>query len=283
MTTENNHEEPQQTVVTSRIKAIKQPYGGYIPTKSLKERQLTGRPELHPMGDENIAPTTMGTVVDLLIRLCLAEDSSDTYRFLLTVAYRYGMANDCLRMIESVSKGLDELMGNCIREAVRLSAFESSYRSGMFVDPYSISEPDPKTIENIREMVTRGILMTKELTQNNGKGFKMGFSVWGDGRESADKTAKYIFLGDGDLLTNYGIYDYKVSKKKPNKNHTLQLLIYWQMLKYNEEVNKGYHYDDIKELGIINPRLATMYTINVRNIDQEIIDIVNKDVIGYDV
>ena len=69
----------------------------------------------------------------------------------------------------------------------------------------------------------------------------------------------------------------KVLKYNPNKDHTLQLLIYYLMgLRSNHEEFKEMEY-----LGIFNPRKNIAYEYKISDIDSEIIKIVEKEVIGY--
>ncbi|WP_421789901.1 hypothetical protein [Gardnerella sp. DNF01192] len=58
------------------------------------------------------------------------------------------------------------------------------------------------------------------------------------------------------------MWDFKVSKEKLDKDQTLQLLMYWRM---------GLHsihpeFQNIKYLGIYNPRMNKVYRIAVENI-----------------
>ena len=57
-----------------------------------------------------------------------------------------------------------------------------------------------------------------------------------------------VNAGDGDFMTADTLWDFKVSKKKPTKDHTLQLIMYWRM---------GLHsihpeYKNVRYLGIVN-------------------------------
>ena len=74
-----------------------------------------------------------------------------------------------------------------------------------------------------------------------------------------------ITTGDGDLLTKDTLWDFKVTTSKPNKDHTLQLLIYYL----------------IENLGIFNPRQNTIYQLPISEISDEVIKEVETVVIGY--
>lgn len=83
--------------------------------------------------------------------------------------------------------------------------------------------------------------------------------------------------GDGDFLTKDTLWDFKVSKSRLQPRQTLQLLIYWRM---------GLHsiheeYQDVKYLGVYNPRQNVVYRLAVTQIPQDVIETVETDVIGY--
>lgn len=85
-----------------------------------------------------------------------------------------------------------------------------------------------------------------------------------------------VSSGDGDFTTSDTLWDFKVSKAKPKKEHTLQLLMYWRM---------GLHsihseFKDIQYLGIYNPQLNVVYRISVNKIPVNVIEEVEHDVIG---
>lgn len=86
-----------------------------------------------------------------------------------------------------------------------------------------------------------------------------------------------VMTGDGDYMTADTIWDFKVSKRPVQKEHTLQLLMYWRM---------GLHsihpeYKNIKYLGIYNPRIDKAYRLSPLEIPADVIMKVESDVIGY--
>lgn len=87
----------------------------------------------------------------------------------------------------------------------------------------------------------------------------------------------YVATGDGDFLTDDTLWDFKVSKRKLQNKHTLQLLMYWRM---------GIHsihpeYKNVKYLGVYNPRMNVVYRLDVNLISEEVISEVESKVIGY--
>lgn len=99
---------------------------------------------------------------------------------------------------------------------------------------------------------------------------KDGFNFLGGYTDTIDK-------GDGDFLTKDTLWDFKVTKTAPNKDHTLQVLVYYIM---------GLHsYDpdflSIENLGFYNPRKNIVYQLPVFDIPLELIQTVEREVIGY--
>ena len=78
--------------------------------------------------------------------------------------------------------------------------------------------PNQATIANIRIMVERSLSFFKAFDPVTADGFTM------EGAYTAT-----ITTGDGDFLTKDTLWDFKVTTSKPNKDHTLQLLIYYLM------------------------------------------------------
>jgi hypothetical protein len=69
--------------VTQRIKAIKQPYGGYIPIKLLEKIDLDNVKDLHDMSKEFVPPGLMGTLIDYLVRILTVttdKEKLETFR-----------------------------------------------------------------------------------------------------------------------------------------------------------------------------------------------------------
>ncbi len=86
-----------------------------------------------------------------------------------------------------------------------------------------------------------------------------------------------VNAGDGDYLTFDTLWDFKVSKRKPTSKHTLQLIMYWIMGQHSGQKI----FKNISKLGIFNPRLNTVYTIDINDIPQETIKIIEDEIICY--
>ncbi|VEE22786.1 Uncharacterised protein [Streptococcus equinus] len=123
-----------------------------------------------------------------------------------------------------------------------------------------------ETIENVRTMVLRSLAFI----ENYGPIIKDGFTFEG-------AYTDVVTIGDGDYLTADTLWDFKVSKKEPNKDQTLQILIYYIMGKHSNYLE----FNNIQNLGIFNPRLNKAYSLSVSDISDEIITEVSEKVIGY--
>ena len=154
-----------------------------------------------------------------------------------------------------------------IENACKVVAFDSYVRAGMppTTEPTDIN-PDSVTCENIRIMVGRGLHFFKTY----GPIVESGFCF-------ANGYTRTVDSGDGDFITEDTLWDFKVSKNLPTKDHTLQLAMYYIMGKHS-----GLNiFDNIKKIGLFNPRLNCMYTMNMSELDPSVIDLIEKDVICY--
>ena len=248
--------------VTSRINQIKQPYGGYIPRKSMETFSLGEGIEVLEQ-DENIAPALVGTTVDYLTRYMLGTPAEDAFHISMLGAEIIGEKAKAKRLISSI-KGLDQ---ESVINAVKLTGFDVIYR----VDPtcYKSVEdinPNNATIKNIVTMVKRALAF-----------FDRYGPIVLDGFTFEGGYTRIVSSGDGDFTTADTLWDFKVSKSPVKKEQTLQLLMYWRM---------GLHsihpeFKEIRFLGIYNPRLNTVNRIAVKDIHAETIKEVDTEVIGY--
>lgn len=237
--------------VTQRIRAITQPRLGYLPVNKFSRE---------PMGDmralnfrENVHPALIGLTVDYLSRLVMGENPREAFNISLMGARILG---------KEVHELPTDLSDESIKLAVRLSSFDVAVRAS----PSFYKEtdmPDKKTMENIRILTERVVSY-----------FKDDPIVW-SGFTFEGGYTDTIVAGDGDWLTKDTLWDLKVLRNEPNPDHTLQLLIYWLMGLESEHPI----YQDIKYLAIINPRSDAVHRLNVSDIDQDVIDTVNKKVI----
>lgn len=263
------------TSVTGRIKQVKQPYGGYLPRKTLKKTQFNDGKELYPK--ENIHASLVGLSIDYLTRLMMGARPEEAFAISLKGAYyldntvtdlftmtfadeHYSIAKNLLKDV----KGLDD---QSIINACKLTGYDVCYRvNPSAYKPIELIEPDDETIYNIRVMVERNI----KFWRDNGPIIANGFDFEGGYTD-------FINSGDGDYLTADTLWDLKVSKSAPTSGYTLQILIYYIMGMHSVHPE----FKNIKKLGLFNPRLNRSYLISIKKIAPEIIQEVEKKVIGY--
>ena len=265
--------------VTSRIKAIKQPYGGYIRLKDFEKICLNDRQELYL--SENIHPSLVGIAVDYLTRFMMGTPLENAFKISLCGAKNLscnniGVFSPCEFRSDSeyayAKKILNEIIGLdsiSISHACKLAGYDVCYRkSPLYYRPVQDIRPDELTIHNIFIMVNRCITFWKKY----GPILLDGFSFEGG-------YTTVISSGDGDYLTKDTLWDIKAVRNMSNrgKEYTLQLLIYYIMGMHSIHPE----FQTIKRLGIFNPRLNTIYLLDINTISEDIIKEVSTSVIGY--
>lgn len=248
--------------VTQRLKKVKQPRGGYINPKTMEVIQCgEGIEALH--SEENIRANLIGLAVDYLTRFMSGTPVEEAFKISFMGALIIGEQDKAEELMKDV-KGLDDAS---IINAVKLVGFDICFRVGiMGYRPVDEIQPDAMTIDNVRVMVKRSLNF---------------FNIYGpivlDGFTFEGGYTEIVSSGDGDFTTSDTLWNFKVSKDKPKKEYTLQLLMYWIM---------GLHsihpeFKNIKFLGIYNPRLNCVYRLNVSQIPSEVIAEVSTEVVGY--
>lgn len=248
--------------VTQRINSIKQPRGGYVKPKEFTVTSLDDNVELNT--DENIHSSLVGLAVDYLTRFMMGKPLNEAFYISLLGAARIREENYAKKILNKIS-GLDD---TSIINACKLVGYDVCVRAGITrYQPVQRIVPDSSTIFNILTMVNRSIKFMKQY----GPIVKEGFTFEGG-------YTQLVSTGDGDFLTENTIWDFKISNKGPSNAHTLQLLMYYIMGKHSihhEEFN------NIKNLGIFNPRLNNVYMLEISSIAPNVIEEVSLKVIGY--
>lgn len=248
--------------VTQRIKMISQPKGGYLNPKLFEEIQLESADSLNDT--ENIHASLIGLSVDYMTRLLLGVKPELAFRISLKGAFNLLKLEQAIAILSKI-KGLDDIS---IIHAIKIVGYDVAFRSSpLHYKPVSEINPDAKTIENVRILVNRSIHF-----------FNLYGPILLDGFTFKNGYTELINAGDGDFITSDTLWDLKVSISTPTKDHTLQLLVYYLM------GLKSIHsdiFESIKYLGIFNPRLNRIYRLKIAVINKDIIDEVNKSVIGY--
>lgn len=249
--------------VTKRINQIKQPRGGYVNPKEFEVITYDDGIELYE--DENVHASLIGLAVDYLTRYMMGEKSvSDVFKISLSGAKLIGETKHAMQLLEDI-KGLDD---KSIINACKLSGYDVCFRAGiMGYRPVEDILADKNTISNIKIMVNRSLTFWEKY----GPVTKVGATFEGGYTD-------IVSSGDCDYLTKDTLWDFKVSKTAPRNKYTLQLLMYYIM---------GCHsihdeFQDIKCLGIYNPRLNKVYLCELSDIKPEIIEEVERVVIGYE-
>ncbi len=257
--------------VTQRIKQIKQPRGGYIKPSQFTAYEYDEGLNLNE--SENVHPSIIGMAVDYLTRFIMGADKEEAFKISCLGAeiaerkfMQYGTIENSAKLLSKI-KGLDK---KSIINACKMVSYDVWYRN-----PFNAfkskgadeTNADSVTVQNIKIMVDCSITFWNKY----GPIVKDGFDFKPNGYTAT------VNVGDGDYLTEDTLWDFKVSKSKPTNKHTLQLLMYWIMGQHSgQEI-----YKSITKLGIFNPRLNTAYLLNINDISPEIIEEVEKEVIGY--
>ena len=246
--------------VTQRVKQVVQPANGFLDPKSLTHIRFRDNEIL---GEESVQPSTVGSAVDYLSRLMSGDQPGEAFMISLLGAHKAGRYSEAQGYLHRIS-GLDD---TSIENACKLVSFDTYFRSGtpMKKQPADMVV-DEGTCNNIRIMVQR----TQRFLDSYGPVVSNGFTMNG-GYTST------INSGDGDILTSDGLWDIKTTKTGPDKNQTLQILVYYIMGTHSADTR----FRSIKRIGLYNARLNTADYIMVSDLDTSTIQVVEKYVIGY--
>lgn len=124
------------------------------------------------------------------------------------------------------------------------------------------TEPDKDTIENIRIMVERSLRFFEKYGPVTECGVEFDKSFFTD----------RIMNADVDFLTVDTLWDFKVLKANITNKHTLQLIIYWILGQHSNSEK----FINVNKIGIYNPRINTIYLLNIDEISLRIIMDIEK-------
>lgn len=289
--------------ITEYNKEVGQPRGGLIPPKLFSVEQLGDGAGVLDGKLENLTGGTVGTAVDYLTRLGRLQLEGDAEAKITALLDIFGVsiagamrisertayasvsadaraALSTLEVIEhdddTVSFAVDE---TTVMVACQMATYDVGLRAGpQFYDPSaSLRVPDSVTTGHILTMVERAR-----------KYFDLHGPLLSDGFVFADREnimlgerggyTDLVTSGDGDFLTEATLWDFKTSGTKPTKDHTLQVLMYFLMGKESGLPE----FVSLTHIGIFNPRLGTVHRMAVADVPAVVIEIVRRDVIGYD-
>jgi len=257
--------------VTQRIEQISQPIGGLLSVSSMETIIFDDSKSLH--NSENIHPGSVGMVVDYMTRFLTGTTIETAFELSLKGAKnKASIRNDnSVNQINTLLNAITGIDDVSIINACKAVSYDVWYRNAFNAIKNNsdlIIIPDKNTISNIRTMLERCITFFSQY----GPVIDSGFTFESNGYSSI------VDKGDGDYLTKDGLWDFKVSKSEPKPKDTLQILMYYIMGKHSgkDEFSK------IKQIGIFNPRLNKAYTINTSKLSIDLINLVEKDIICYD-
>ncbi len=257
--------------VTQRIKEIKQPRGGYVKPSQFKLQKINDGQILNEQ--ENVHASVIGMAVDYLTRFVMGTNVVEAFKISCMgakVAEDIFKQKSALKIAEKLLTGIKGLDNSSIINACKIVTYDVWYRNPMraiMAKGVEETNPDLETIENIKIMVERSVKFWNEF----GPIIQDVFTFEPNGYTDTVNT------GDGDYLTDDTLWDFKVSKSKPTNKHTLQLLMYWIMGQHSgQEI-----YKNIEKIGIFNPRLNFVYTLEIADISSETIEEIEKNVICY--
>lgn len=268
------------TSVTQRIKQIKQPRGGYIPPKLMEVHELEDGQEL--ASSENIHPALMGMVIDYLTRLAGGTPAHEVFTVGLAGARTLGGQDwqTANALADSLVPG--EINDASIGAACRLANYDVVRRVGAHMyNPNATVVPDAATMGNIKIMVGRSL----DFFEQWGPVVRDGFTFEGGYTDT-------VLTGDGDFLTHDTLWDFKVSVKGSTNIFTLQLAMYLMLGLRSALANRdqdsglgvGYNREflPVRQLGIFNPRLNTIYRLRTIAVSEEIWRAIAETVVGFD-
>ena len=251
--------------VTQRVKAVKQPRGGYINPKRLTAVEIEGSKPALSQRQESVSAALVGTAVDYLSRFMEGAPIKTAFHISFLGAFKVDESENALQLAEGVT-GLDDAS---IVNACKLAGYDSAFRAGvMAFRPVEDIEADGPTCENIRAMVNLAMTFFREYgpVAHDGITFEGGYT-------------DLVSTGDGDFMTADTVWDFKVSVKPPTNKHTLQIVMYWLLGLHSIHAED---YKAVKRLGFFNPRLGMVYTIDVSDLDPSMLHEIEVEVIGYD-
>lgn len=253
--------------VTQIVGTAHQPRKGYLPLSKFDMTEYSDGRSVS--GEYNIHPAIVGLAVDYGTRLAQGAPSRDVFSVALAGASLVGALSEA----EELLGELDDIAGEdgvpssgSIVRICKLSGFDSAFRAGARAyKPVSEIEPDDQTVADIRTLIER----TVEFFEENGPVTDSGFTFSGGYSDSIES-------GDADYLTADTIWDLKVRKAQPNKNSTLQVLLYYLLSLHSDQPE----FKGITKVGIYNPYLQCAWTVSVLDLDESMLREVEAEVLG---
>lgn len=252
--------------VTQFIKQHKQPRGGYLPRQYFSEIKLPEKDRLNDMSLESVTAMSMGLVVDYVSRLLMGETVREAFQISIRGAM---MLRDMDRLSELLTiinhmdvRDITLEQVNALFEIVR---YDTVYRAG--ISAYMRINAEDVIVTNVdRHNLQLMVNRTRRFLDHYGPVTGVGCTFEGGYTE-------VVSTGDMDFLTEGVLWDMKVSKNPPTAAMTMQLLCYYLL----GQASGKSEFKDIKQLGIFNPRLNSIYLLPISHIPEETIETVKLE------
>ena len=255
--------------VTQIVGNVKQPRGGYLPIEEFE--QQTYSDDLKVVGSYNISANLVGLAVDYGVRIALGDSPEDALMVSLigaNLVHELENAEALINQIDSAALRSSYPDEQTIIALCKLSGFDSAMRAGIRAyKPIEDIRPNEQTISDIANLIIR----TKTFFDEVGPVDSTGFTFEGGLTDCAE-------TGDGDYIAGDTLWDLKVRKDEPDKNQTLQILLYYLMgLRSNQDKFKP-----ITKIGIYNPRLQKSWICSVLDLDESMLGGIMESILGYE-
>jgi hypothetical protein len=219
-----------------------------------------------------VSPATRGVIVDYLTRAMihtLYQDKNPVgtaFRIPLMGARARGDESLAMEHIKAIEGELVANLDNpdysiLITHAYQLTAYDSFVRCGLYDETIKDTTPNEADIDGISRMVQIAYSY-----------FKEGDDFLHTGISFLGAYTKQLAASDCDITTLDSLIDLKTSKSKPSAQDTFQLLLYY-ILGLQEKPGQFGGMDYIK---ILNPRLNKLYSLDVDDISQDLIEEVER-------
>ena len=258
--------------ITRFVKEIKQPRGGYF-NKPLKYQFSENK--FIESKNEVLSPNTIGTMVDYLTRFIFFENS-DVNKILQPVVKGAELINryhdDLIgyQVIDELIHTKRELNNNVVNNMLKASFISDVYRSGRFEGYKNVKEYQEIVLsdyQHISEMFER-CLNFMDILKAQSEIIESDFLVSSDKENS--------LWGDGDIINNNVIVDFKVYSRNPwNKNNSLQLALYY-LLGKNGISNSKINFNKVNYLVLFDVRHNIINYIDINDFSNELDEIQAK-------
>lgn len=252
--------------VTQIVGTAHQPRKGYLPLSKFDLIEITDDREV--IGNYNIHPSIVGLAVDYGTRLTQGAPTREVFSVALAGASMVNASKEAEELLAKLAgyQPSDAIPAEGVDTICKLSGFDSAFRAGFKAyKPVSEIEPDEQTIADIQTLIAR----TVEFFEEAGPVLDSGFTFSGGYTDSIES-------GDADYLTKDTIWDLKVRKAQPNKNSTLQVLLYYLLSLHSDQPE----FKDITKVGIYNPYLQCAWVVSVLSLDETMLKEVEQKVLG---